>query len=379
MSAAMTLLGSDRWEQVKEAHRLWWARQNDRPMVWVAAPLPAGDEDNAGFGDPPAADDVETEDLARLWSDPAIVIPRAERHMARTYYAGMAHPRYWPDLGPSIASAYLGCPLRFAPDTTWQEPIVRDWDAFMARLDGLYTYADGKVTFTDHEGQRWWQATLDLIRAAVASSRGRYIVGVTDIGGSFDIISHLRKPEPLCVDMIDSPDVLVTLRDWVTDLWFKLYKQQMDMIAGHQEGSSSWIGLWGPGTSYPLQCDFSCMVSPPMFEKYILPEIYDYARGLDNAIYHLDGVDAFVHLDALLSIPEIDAIQWVPGEGKPSAVHWMPLLKKVQQAGKGQFIFAESPEEVRVLIENLRPEGLLIVAWRPTPADADAIASLADQ
>jgi hypothetical protein len=367
-----------RWDEVKDMHRLWWARANERPYVWVTAPLPGDpNEEPVGFAGAPAGSTGDEEATIRQWTDPDIVVARAERGIARTYYAGMAHPGFWYNLGPSIASAYLGCPLVFSGDTSWQEPIVRDWDEFMSRLDGLVSFPGDRIRFTDPQGQRWWQATLDVTRLAAERAQQGYMVGLTDLGDCFDIMSHLRRPGPLCTDLVDSPDVLVTLRDWLTRLWFRLHDELTAIIRRHQEGSSSCIGLWSPGTSYPLQCDFSCMVSPRMYEEYILPEVVAFARGLDHTIYHLDGVDAIKHLDLILSVPEIDAIQWVPGEGRPTAVHWIPMLEKIQRAGKGLFVFAEGIEEVRTLARSLRPEGLLIVSWASSVDAADALAAAA--
>ena len=80
---------------------------------------------------------------------------------------------------------------------------------------------------------------------------------------------------------------------------------------------------------------------------------------LDTCIFHLDGPDAARHLDALLEIEEIDAIQWVPGDGKPPARAWLPMLSKVQRAGKGLWVSAP-PEDVHAILEELRPEGLMI-------------------
>ncbi len=80
---------------------------------------------------------------------------------------------------------------------------------------------------------------------------------------------------------------------------------------------------------------------------------------LERSIFHLDGPDAVKHLDALLEIPELDAIQWVPGAGKPPALGWLPLLRRVQAAGKSLHI-SSPPEDVEALAEALAPQGLMI-------------------
>ena len=89
-----------------------------------------------------------------------------------------------------------------------------------------------------------------------------------------------------------------------------------------------------------------------------MPALEEESSYLDHCCYHLDGPDALVHLDDILSIKGIDAIQWIPGEGNPPQVEWLDLLKKIQNAGKGLHILA-SPEEVKVFHKALRPEGVI--------------------
>ena len=33
------------------------------------------------------------------------------------------------------------------------------------------------------------------------------------------------------------------------------------------------MGLWAPMRWYPLQCDFSAMISPDMFAEFVLPDL----------------------------------------------------------------------------------------------------------
>ena len=55
---------------------------------------------------------------------------------------------------------------------------------------------------------------------------------------------------------------------------------------------------------------------------------------LTNVIYHLDGIGELCHLDSVLSLPELNAVQWVYGEGKPGPMHWLDVYKKIRAAGK---------------------------------------------
>ncbi|MAG13144.1 MAG: trimethylamine corrinoid protein 2, partial [Spirochaetales bacterium] len=76
--------------------------------------------------------------------------------------------------------------------------------------------------------------------------------------------------------------------------------------------------------------------------------------------YHLDGPGALRHLDALLDIKELDAVQWVPGAGNEGFSRWIDVYKKIQAAGKSMQITSLQISEIALMFENLRPEGVYI-------------------
>lgn len=108
-----------------------------------------------------------------------------------------------------------------------------------------------------------------------------------------------------------------------------------------------------------VQCDFSALISPAHFEEFCLPEIQRQCAMLDTSIYHLDGPDAIRHLDMILEIKDLDAVQWVAGAGKPGAKGWLPLLQRIQKAGKS-VIVATPPGDVQEILSVLSPKGLML-------------------
>ena len=67
-------------------------------------------------------------------------------------------------------------------------------------------------------------------------------------------------------------------------------------------------------------------------------------RGKLLQLKVLDGPDAIRHLDSLLSLPKLSGIQWIPGAGSPSVSEWIPLLKRIQKAGKLQHLICQKGE-----------------------------------
>jgi hypothetical protein len=93
-----------------------------------------------------------------------------------------------------------------------------------------------------------------------------------------------------------------------------------------------------------------------MFRDYVLPAIEEEAQFLDHSCFHLDGEDSLKHLDDILAIKEIDAIQWVPGAGKKPQFQWPEVLHKIQDAGKALHIFDSLIEEIKIHHKEYKAE-----------------------
>ena len=111
------------------------------------------------------------------------------------------------------------------------------------------------------------------------------------------------------------------------------------------------------------------MISPKHFQELFLPSVARQVELLDYSIYHLDGEGNFAHLDAILDLQKLQAVQVLPGDGKPSQLHYMPLLKKVQAAGKNVHLNLK-PEEVEPALNELSARGLFIETKCETEDDA---------
>lgn len=94
---------------------------------------------------------------------------------------------------------------------------------------------------------------------------------------------------------------------------------------------------------------------------------------MDRNMYHLDGPQALRYLDTLLALPEIHAIQWVPGAGRDHWANWIPVYQRIQTAHKA-FCVTVPVEELDDVMAVLRPEGVwLIVGGVMDQEMADAV------
>jgi 5-methyltetrahydrofolate--homocysteine methyltransferase len=111
-------------------------------------------------------------------------------------------------------------------------------------------------------------------------------------------------------------------------------------IVKGDNGSSSYtaFAIWGPGKTAKIQCDFSAIMSPKQFREFVQPSLKKQCQKLDYTLYHLDGPDAIKHLDALMEIEELDALQWTPGADE----RWYPIYDRVKKANKSLWISLEN-------------------------------------
>lgn len=328
------------WEKVKERFNAFW--QNDivdRCCVSVTAPK-AGAQYKQ----------FDKSDLMKYWTDPEAVLERHENYFENTYFGCEAVPRVWVNLGPGITAAYLGCNVELTPSTIWFSPFIKDWE---------------NDNYQFNEKSKWWEITKNLTKELARAGKDKFLVSITDLSGVSDIMCHMRGTEEFCIDMVEEPDSVKKARDYILKEWYRCYDELYDIARDTTEGSAHWLNTWAPGKHMILQCDLCTMLSPKMFEEFFLPEIQDQCKKIEYPMYHLDGPEEIKHLDMILSIPELKAIQWVPLPGKGDVREWMPLFKRIQRAGKGLYFavgpwYGTSYKDIEYILQELSPKGLFI-------------------
>ena len=82
-------------------------------------------------------------------------------------------------------------------------------------------------------------------------------------------------------------------------------------------------------------------------------------------------------LDILLEIPEIHAIQWVPGAGRDYWADWIEVYQRIQKAGKALQIASLPLTDIGPkLFDALRPQGVWISSVEGIKDQAQAEAAL---
>ena len=365
----------ENWEKIKKYYKAWWnCEVLDRVPIWVAAP-----RDDSQSRETLSGNTIRIRREERF--DKEKVIGCAEKILQATFFGGVAFPCYWPNFGVDVFSAYMGVNIEFSPTFlptfawgfTWginvEEPPI-SWAKWNNPI--LKDYSDLSV-IQIKDKNIYWQKTKEFISYALERSQGKYFVSTTDFHAGMDSLAVLRgNPQQVCLDLVDNPEGVKKAMKLLGKAWHKVYEETYQITAGEQEGTSNWINLWFPGKGFAVQNDLTCLISPSMYQEFFLEELASEINSLDYSIYHLDGQDALKHLDIILEISRLNAIQWVPGARmmkEEGIARWIPIYRKIQAKKKAIQVDCW-PAEVDFVLENLKPEGLLIFVTCPSEKEA---------
>ena len=346
----MTLLYKPDWDETKSRYHAWW---NHGYFGRCALAVTAPKAHPPDVREPPPHTSIR-----QKWYDLEQLDGWNQYRMSRTFFGGEAIPIWNPGYpGNNGIPVLLGNDHELDEHTGWTkgEPVLAH------SLDFRLTKID-----VQHPEYLW---TLEMLRLAAHRARGKCLVSIGAFGGCGDTLAALRGNEQLLFDCMDRPEWVLEAELYLMDMWCEHYERLFRHIREVDEGSTCWFSLWSPGKFYSSHNDFSYMISPVMFRDLFIPALKRQLDYLDHSVYHVDGIGAFAHVDALCELERLQALQILPGAGKPSPLHYMEVLKKVQRAGKNLHITIP-PDEVKSALAGLSARGLFIATSCCTEAEA---------
>ena len=339
----MIKFSDKQWDAVIKNYRLWWDNKLGRPIIPVM--FYGGEPGRAK----PAADFPSFANCNDLSVTPEQVIDSYDYALCRNEFYGDAFPLMKMDnFGPGITAAFLGAELHNTPETVWFEP--------------RKALPLSELHFEYDPNNIWLNRVKDIYIAGMKRWRGEVVMCMTDLSGILDILAVFRTTDNLLIDLYDEPGEVLRLAGELQALWFRFYNEINGILKGSR-GYSDWSTIFSEKPSYIIQSDFSYMISPAMFQEFVLGELESSAGKLTNAFYHMDGIGQLPHLDMLLKSKNIKGIQWVPGTGAPDGMDWSEVYSKISAAGKkiqGQYNLDKYFYEILKVIK--RPDDLIKMA-----------------
>ncbi len=334
-------------EAAKEKFRNYWAHKNTgRPLMCVIARRPEveqysdGTPVEGGYLDQICQgkyynmpEELKWKDMEDKYQNPQRIVDRY-RYFCETHaFLGESFPNLNIDFGPGSLASYLGSEIGFKEDTVWFNKCLDSWDGVP------------KLTF-DPEN-KWFKKHIQLAKDCQALAGDDFYVDMPDLMENIDVLASLRGAQDILFDLLDEPEMIGERIQEVTDIYYEYYDRFYDIIKDEEGGNAYTVfQIWGPGRTVKLQCDFSAMMSPEDFRKYIQPSLRTQSENVDHVLYHLDGPAAIKHMDALMEIDGIDALQWTSGDAGPDGTlpDWDVIYDKAIAAGKSIWVKVYSGE-----------------------------------
>jgi len=221
---------------------------------------------------------------------------------------------------------------------------------------------------------------LELLKKCVEAGKDKWITTYPDLHGGTDALSAIRGAENLMMDMIAEPDTVHKAMAQMTELWKYIIDTTSEIILPAGQGTSNWTMGY---SSKRFVCighnDFTCMISPQMYEDFCWQDNFQCCDHVDHTIYHLDGPDAARHLPRILELENLNCVQWIQGAGNPFPSQWLDLLRQIQDAGKSVQVMywpdhdVDLSKELDTLCNGLDKNRLFFWATTDTIEKADAL------
>lgn len=335
-------------EEIKQRMMAYWNRENaDRSCVSITVNKP----------------DFESIGRHNFYYDAEGADARCRYNFEHQYRFGETLAYYLPYFGTSMAG-YLGCKPNHTPMTTWFDHPMDD---------------EPDIEQIGFRSPEIHQKQKDTIAKLLKLSKNDYMVTVSDNAGIVDALAEVRGPENLLMDMLAEPEFVEEAVQKLLPIYKQTEKELLDMVHDNNQGSAILWQLWAPKRLAQMQCDLSVMISNEMFNRFVMPELEELTSFLDYPLYHMDGMEQIRHLDSLLSLKKLRAIQWSKVDGQPSPVEFIPVFQQMQKAGKC-LVMKVFPWDVEKLLDNLSCRGLqLIVLGLKTPEEANEMMKLVEK
>jgi hypothetical protein len=289
---------------------------------------------------------------AKLASLPAKERDWLPEWQVEQYRATARNTRYLGELFPghhAVMARFLALPAVLAggdydedPDNVWIREDPRVFDQEPPAFDPA------------HPRMRSLEQCYDALKGAVAATD--FVTPPLMLDG-LTTLSMLMGCDRLCEAIVDKPSRVQAWAGALNDLYMGCYEHIYRRLGYGR--SLCFFGPMAEGRSEGVQCDFSVMLSPEMFQRFVLPDLRRVTDYMDYSLYHLDGTCQMRFLDLLRQCPKLNGIQWNPEPMAGSPLQWLDALREIRRRKFSLYLFC-SVDDAVALVREFGPEGLYL-------------------
>jgi hypothetical protein len=265
-------------------------------------------------------------------------------------------PIFCPNLGPNVYAAFHGGDMTFEDVTSWYHEIIHDYATDLQKIQ----FSKDNV---------FYRKILELMNTAFEKCNRQYLVGYTDLHPGLDCALAWRGVSDLCMDLILDTENAQKLFELTEEHFLEVYDEYDRLLKAHGMPSSAWMNLPVNGRMHIPSADFSFMISQEDYIRYGLPILQQEVKTMTHNVFHVDGKGVARHIDVILSVPEVQCIQWVQGmaDDYPIMQH-LDFIRYVQSRNRG-IIVDLAKEDLNEYMEKMSPKNTFL--WIATVSEEE--------
>ena len=223
----------------------------------------------------------------------------------------------------------------------------------------------------------WAKRYMEFLDKLVTLSDGRFPVGQPIMRGTTDVVgSMMGQSEMACAAMTD-PELLRQRLNESAELLRQVIAEQYRHVPAFYDGwAAGFYHLWAPGKLIWYQEDLSAILSKKHFDEFLREPAEQICGGYDYTFMHLHP-NSFFHLDGILSLKGLRAVQINKDVSGPTVEQMIPVFRKVLEAGKRLIVWGNlTEEEIRLVMRKLPHMGLFLNVISPSVDEAKQLQSV---
>lgn len=177
----------------------------------------------------------------------------------------------------------------------------------------------------------------------------------------------------LLKDLIKRPDLIKLRVSELTTVYLDFYDYFYDYLKAKGYGESgSWFNVFCEGKFESVRCDFTVMLSTPMFCEFAVPMLTRICGHMDRSLFNMSSVAHYRFAEALGGISRLDGFFWNYEPHIEGIKDYLPQLKRLKALKPCLELACYSVEDAELATRTLGSDGLYIFFPEVFPTVSEA-------